>query len=187
MFATPEHFAKAGKNNVDTMLTVVNAAFNSVERLTALNLNTARAVLEDSVANAKALLAVKDVDSLVAVQTSFAQPAARKAIDYSRSVYEICVEAGGQFSRLSEDNLAVLNKNLSAAVDEAAKAAPAGSEPAVAALKTALQTANTAYDTVSKAAKQVAEIAGANVNAATDAAVKAVSAAAAMPKAKKAA
>jgi phasin family protein len=187
MFANPEQLAKASKANVDTMLTAFNAAFAGVERLTALNLNSARAALEDGVANAKALMVVNDIEDFIRVQSSFTQPAAKKAIDYSRSVYEICMDTGGQLSRLSEDNLAVLNKNLSAVVEEAAKAAPVGSEPAVAAIKTALETAHTAYETVSKAAKQVAEIAEANVHMATDAAVKAVGAVTGVPKAKKAA
>ena len=52
MFATPEQFTAAGKTNVENLLAVANTAFASAERLTALNLNTARAVLEDGVANA---------------------------------------------------------------------------------------------------------------------------------------
>jgi hypothetical protein len=68
MNATTEQFASANKANVETLLTIANTAFASAERLAALNLNTARAMLEDSVANAKALLAVKDVQQLIAMQ-----------------------------------------------------------------------------------------------------------------------
>jgi hypothetical protein len=77
MSVTTEQFASANKANVETLLTLANTAFASAERLAALNLNTARAMLEDSVANAKALLAVKDVQELVALQT-FPGPADRR-------------------------------------------------------------------------------------------------------------
>ena len=54
---TAEQFVAANKTNVETLLTLANTAFASAERIAALNLNTARAVLEDTVASTKALLA----------------------------------------------------------------------------------------------------------------------------------
>ncbi|PKO55902.1 MAG: granule-associated-like protein, partial [Betaproteobacteria bacterium HGW-Betaproteobacteria-21] len=65
-FNTPEQFAATNKANIETLLSLANSAFANVERLAALNLNTARSVLEDSVANTKALMAVKDVQALIA-------------------------------------------------------------------------------------------------------------------------
>ena len=43
-FVTPEQFAAANKANVETLLTLANTAFASAERLSALNLNTARSL-----------------------------------------------------------------------------------------------------------------------------------------------
>jgi phasin family protein len=186
MSVTTEQFASANKANVETLLTIANTAFASAERLAALNLNTARAMLEDSVANAKALLAVKDVQQLVSLQTTLAQPAVEKAVAYSRSVYEIATQTQEEMSKVVEVQFSEMNKNVASALDKAAKNAPAGSDVAVAAVKSAIAAANSAYDSMTKAAKQVAEIAEANVAAATTATVKAVGTNAA-PKAKKAA
>ncbi len=186
-FATPEQFAAANKANVETLLTVANTAFASAERLAALNLNTARTVLEDSVASAKALMAVKDVQELMGLQASLAQPAVEKAVAYSRSVYEIATQTQEELAKVFEGQVAEVNKTVASALDKAAKSAPAGSDVAVAAVKSAIAAANSAYDSMTKAAKQVAEIAEANVAAATSATVKAVSTGAAAPKAKKAA
>jgi len=186
MNVAAEQFASANKANVETLLTIANTAFASAERLAALNLNTARAVLEDSVANAKALLSVKDVQQLVAMQASLAQPAVEKAVAYSRSVYEIATQTQEELSKVVEAQFAEVNKSVATALDKAAKNAPAGSDVAVAAVKSAIAAANSAYDSMTKAAKQVAEIAEANVAAATTATVKAVGTGAA-PKAKKAA
>ncbi len=186
MFATPEQLAGANKANVEAMLTLANTAFASAERFAALNLNTARAVLEDSVNNAKALLGAKDLQEAISLQTTLAQPSVEKAVAYSRSVYEISAQTQEEFSKLVEAQFAEVNKNVATSLDKAAKSAPAGSDVAVAAVKSAIAAANSAYDTMSKAAKQVAEIAEANVAAATNATVKAVGAAA-TTKAKKAA
>lgn len=184
MYNTPEQISSANKANVETLLTVANTAFASAERIAALNLNTARTLLEESVSNAKSLLAVKDVQELMNLQTSLAQPALDKAIAYSRSLYEIATQTQEEFGKIVESQFAEVNKNVATVLDKAAKNAPAGSDVAVAAVKSAIAAANSAYDTMTKAAKQVAEIAEANVAAATSATVKAVSTA---PKAKKAA
>ncbi|MBW7860457.1 MAG: TIGR01841 family phasin [Rhodocyclaceae bacterium] len=178
MFATPEQFAATNKANVEALLTVANSAFASAERLAALNLNTARTLLEDTMANTKAVLGAKDVQELLTLQTSLAQPLVEKAVAYNRSVYEIATQNQEEISKLLEAQVSELNKNLAAVLDKAAKSAPAGSDVAVAAVKSAIAAANSAYDSVSKAAKQVAEIAEANVAAATNATVKAVSTAA---------
>ncbi len=183
MNAMTEQLASANKANVETLLSVANTAFASAERLDALNLNTARAMLEDSVASAKSLLAVKDVQQLMAMQTTLAQPAVEKAVAYSRSAYEIATQTQEELSRIVESQFAELNKNIASALDKAAKNAPAGSDVAVTAVKSAIAAANSAYDSMNKAAKQVADMAQANVAAATSATVKAVgSAAASKPK-----
>lgn len=179
--------ANANKAGVETLLTVANTAFASAERLAALNLNTARTLLEDSVASAKALLAVKDVQELVDLQTKLAQPAVEKAVAYSRSIYEIATQTQSELNKIYESQVAELNGNVNSALDKALKNAPAGSDVAVAAVKSAIAAANSAYDSMSKAAKQVAEIAEANMAAATTATVNAVGAGSAAPKGKKAA
>jgi hypothetical protein len=52
-------------------------------------------------------------------------------------------------------------------LDKVSKSAPAGSDVAVAAVKSALAAASTAYDSFNKVAKQATEIAEANFAAAT--------------------
>ena len=186
-YVTPEQFVAANKTSIETMLTLANTAFATVERLAALNLNTARSLLEDGVANTKALLAAKDVQELTNLQISLAQPVVEKAVAYTRSVYEITSQTQEEVSKVFEGQMAEVNKGVATALDKAAKSAPAGSDVAVAAVKSAIAAANSAYDSMSKAAKQVAEIAEANVAAATNATVKAVSTSTKTTAAKKAA
>ncbi len=186
MFTAPAQFTTANKTNVEALLTLANTAFASAERLAALNLNTARTLLEDSVASTKALLGAKDIQELISLQTSLTQPGVEKAVAYSRGIYEIASQTQEEISKIVEAQFSEANKNVSTALDKAAKNAPAGSDVAVAAVKSAMAAANSAYDSLTKAAKQVAEMTEANVAAATNATVKAVGTASAT-KAKKAA
>lgn len=174
--AAREQFASANNAAVETLSTLVTKAFSQVERLTALNLNTARSVLEDSIAATRTVLAAKNPQDLVALQATLAQPMLDKAVAYGRSVYQIATEGQQEFTKLFETQVADLNKTVADAVDKAAKSAPAGSEPVFAAVKSALGAANDIHNHVSKATKQATEIAEANVAAATEATEKAVAA-----------
>ncbi|HNC52632.1 MAG TPA: phasin family protein [Accumulibacter sp.] len=182
MFNTPEQFAAANKASVDAMLTLANTALASAERIAALNLNTARSMLEDGVANAKAMLGAKDAQEFFSVQASIAQPSLEKAVAYSRSVYEISAQSKEEISKLIEAQFADFQKQVLALLEKATKNAPAGSDVAVSAVKSAIAAATSAFDSMNKAAKQVADIAETNVAAATNATVKAVSATAAAAK-----
>jgi phasin family protein len=172
----PEQFASANKAAVDALLTVANTALASAERIAALNLNTARGALVDGAANAKTLMGVKDVQDLVATQQAIAQPAVEKAVAYGQNIYAITTEAQQSLAKMVEAQFADFQKSVAGLVAEAAKKAPAGSEVAVAAMQSAFAAANSAFDNMSKVAKQVSEMTEANIAATTSAAVKAVGA-----------
>jgi phasin family protein len=187
MNSIAEQFSSTNKAQFETALTLANTVFASAERLAALNLNTARAVLEEVVANAKAAIGAKDIQERIALQSTLAQPAIEKAVAYSRGVYEIASQTQEEIAKLVEAQFAEVNRSVADALDKAAKNAPAGSDVAVAAVKSAIAAANSAYESMSKAAKQVVEIADANVAAATAATAKSVAASAPAPRAKNAA
>lgn len=181
-YAIPDQITAANKASIETLLTLANTAFASTERLAALNLNTARSVLEDSVSSAKGLFGMKDPQELIGYQTSLAQPAVEKAVAYSRSLYEIASQTQEEVGKVFEAKFAEMNKTVTAAIEQATKNAPAGSEGAVAAMKSAIAAANSAYDNVAKAVKQVTEMTEANVAAVTSATVKAATTSAAKSK-----
>ena len=183
-FTTPEQFASANKATVDSLLSLANTALASAERIAALNLNTARSVIEDSVSGAKAMMGAKDVQEALSIQASLTQPNVEKAVAYSRSVYEISAQTQEELSKMVEGQFGDFQKTVAGLLDKAAKSAPAGSDVAVAAVKSAIAAATSAFDKMNKAAKQVAEITEANVAAATNATVKAVSATTAAAKKK---
>ena len=184
MNTKPQEFAKAG---IDSVSFFANTAFDSIERLAALNLNASRSLLEASFANVSALFGAKDIQSFVNLQKELAAPAIEKGLDYSRSVYAITAETKDKLAKKVEAEVATANANVSGLVEKALAAAPAGSEAAVAAVKTAIKTANEAYEGLNKAAKQAAEVAEASVSAATAATLKAATVAAPKAAAKKAA
>jgi len=172
-YLTPEQFAAANKANLETLFGLTNKAFEGVEKLVELNLQVAKAALGEAADNAKALLAVKDAQELLALQAALLQPSAEKAAAYSRHLYDIATATSSEVTKAAEAQFADAQKKFMGAVDGAVKNAPAGTESAVALVKSAITAANNAYESVHKAAKQAADMAEANFTAVTDTAVKA--------------
>ncbi len=176
-FMTPDQIAAANKANLETLFGLTNKAFEGVEKLVELNLQVAKATLAESAENAKATMAVKDAQELMALQTSLLQPSAEKAAAYSRHLYDIAQATSAEFSKTAEAQLAEIQKNFAGVVDGALKNAPAGSENAVTLVKSAISAANNAYESVQKAAKQATDMAEANFTAVSNTAMKASQAA----------
>ncbi len=166
MYQAPEQFAAMNKAGLEAATRFANVALGGAERLLDIQLKTAKAVLADSVDSVTTLAAVKDLQQFADVKDSVAQPAFEKAAEYMKSVYEIASETQAEFGKLIEQQFAGLNKQFVVALDKFAETAPAGSEVGISALKSAIVTGNTAYENLSKAAKQFSDTAKTNLEAA---------------------
>ncbi len=164
-----DKFVALNRANLETAVQAANIALAGAERLVELNLSAAKTAIADGARVAKTWVEVKDVKDLVAAQTALAEPQLEKATAFARSVYEVAVQTQTELAKLAEERIAEANQELIAALEQAAKTAPAGlgADAAVAAVKSAVSAATSAYDTLSKAAKQVAELTEANVTAIT--------------------
>ena len=78
MYVTPEQLQATAKANVDAILSLATTQFAAFEKFASLNANAVKAAFEDSIANARALAGAKDVQELVNLQSTFAQPAIEK-------------------------------------------------------------------------------------------------------------
>jgi phasin family protein len=168
MFAFPEQISNATKANLEAQFalfsTLTSKTFEGIEKLVDLNINTTKAALENSTANARQLLAAKDAQEFFALSASQAQPSAEKAVSYGRQVAAIAADTGAEFTRAAESQLAEVNRKVISLVDEVTKNAPAGSETYVSALKTAISNANAGYEQFSKTTKQAVETIESNLN-----------------------
>lgn len=170
---TAEQIVAAHKANIETLFGLTQKAFEGVEKLVELNVQATKSALAESANNAQAVLSVKDAQELLALQASLMQPLAEKAVAYSRHLYDIASGTGAEFGKVAEAQAAEAQQKFMAVVDNAAKNAPAGSEAAVAVMKSAVASANNAMESVQKAVKQATEMAEANFNTVTAQAVSA--------------
>jgi phasin family protein len=172
MYTVPEQVITTSKENVETFLEFAGITATAAEKLIDLNLKMAKTAFSDAVKGAKELSSVKDTQEFVNLQTAWSQPVAEKYAAYLKTTYGLVSETQAELTKLFEQKFADFNKNVVTALDKAVKNAPAGSDVAVAAVKSAMAAANQAYDAISKATKQVSEVTEATIAAATHAPAK---------------
>ena len=165
MALTPEQIAAAHKANIETLFGLTTKAFEGVEKIVELNVAASRAALSEAASHSQALLSVKDVQGLLALQTSFFQPLAEKTAAYNRHLYNIASSTGSELNKALEAKSGEYQQSFNNLVESTAKNAPAGSETAVAMMKSAVSAANNAFEGVQKAVKQASDLAEANFKA----------------------
>jgi phasin family protein len=170
---TAEQVLSTQKNNAEVLFGLTNKAFEGVEKLVELNLQATKAATGKVIETAKSVLSVKDAQELLALQAGLLQPAAEKATAYSRTLYELAATTIAEAGKVAEAAAAEAQTKFVAVVDTAVKNAPAGSETAVAFVKSAVAAANNAYEGAIKAAKQAADVADGNFRTVTATATKA--------------
>ncbi|MBC7608163.1 MAG: phasin family protein [Polaromonas sp.] len=173
MMLTAEQVMASHKANIETLFGLTHKAFEGVEKLVELNLQATKAALAETANHAQAVMGVKDAQELLALQAGMVQPLAEKTAAYSRHLYDIATAAGADLGKTFEAQTADAQKKVMGLVDSATKNAPAGSETAVAVMKSAVAAANNAFESMQKAVKQASDMAESNFNTVAATAVNA--------------
>lgn len=173
---TAEQLMASQKANMETLFGLTNKAFEGIEKLVELNVQASKAALAETANQTQALMGVKDAQELLALQAGLMQPLAEKTAAYSRHLYDIATGTTTEFGKALEGQAAEAQAKFMGLVDGAAKNAPAGSETAVAVMKSAVAAANNAFESVQKAVKQASDMAEANFTSASNTAMNATKA-----------
>jgi phasin family protein len=161
-----EQLTAAQKANAEVMMTLLRTAFDGVERLTALNMAASREFFNNTVANAQQLLSAKDANAVAKLNAELAQPNVDKLVGYSRSVYDLVAEMQKEITSVMEAQYSNFTKNAASAVEKAKASAPVGGDVFAATMQSMLGASTKAFDQMTSMAKQLSDIAEANVQAA---------------------
>ena len=178
MFSNSQLFSSVTKALFESQLATLNAltttAFEGVEKVIALNLAAAKASPAESAVAAKQLSSAKDPKEFFALAAAHAQSNAEEMMLYSRHLTDIVSSNQAEFTKAAEAQFAETKSKVTALVDAVTKNAPAGSENAVAILKSAIGNASAGYEQLSKVTKHAVETVDAHVAKATDQFLQAV-------------
>lgn len=169
MFKT-DAFTAANEAAIDQFTQIAKLSLENAERFAQLGLGAARETLEQAAAHAQSLAGARDVHEVIALNSAALEPVMKRAYAYSRTAYEAASETNAEVKRAFEKQAAEFNRAAAAALEEAFKYAPAGSEAVMENVKSAFAAAQSAYgniaalnqriyDTVEKTVEESAEVA----------------------------
>ena len=160
-----EKFVALNKKQTETAIQAFQIGFNAWEMLIKLNLEATRSLLQEGLANIQALPKAGDMAGLSAWTGPF-RAGADKLSGYSRNVYEIGGQASSELGDLLEQTLLSTNQEVLEWIDEVLKSSSIPQpEATAAAAKMAMANAKTVIEGISKAVRQTAGYADANVRA----------------------
>ena len=171
-----EQIAASQKANAEVMTALMRTAFEGMEKLAALNMAASREFFNASVANAQQLMSAKDAQELAKINTSIAQPNVEKLMQYSRNLYDLVTQMQKEVTGVMDSQYNSFSKKASASIEKTSAQAPVGGDVFAAAMKSMLDATNQAFGNMQNMAKQMTEIADANLQAASTATAKAVGA-----------
>jgi len=177
-----EQLAVAQKANAEVMMALLRTAFNGVERLTALNMAASREFFNTTVASTQQLLGAKDANALTKLNSELAAPNVDKWNAYSRSVYDLVTEMQKEVTSVMEAQYGSLTKNLNSVVEKAKTSTPVGGDVFAATMQSIMTASTKAFENMTGMAKQMSDMAEANMAAAGKIAAPAKSATAAAAK-----
>ncbi|MFL9862394.1 phasin family protein [Paraburkholderia madseniana] len=171
--SSPEQIAASQKASLDAFFGLTGKVFEGVEKLVALNLQVVRSALAESQENLTKAPATTDPQQWFTLQAGFTAPFSEKSLAYGRQLFDIASTTQAEVAQLAQSQYERYNAKVQALVEDAAKSAPAGSEAAIAAWKSAISATTTLYESLQKTGQQAVEMAGTNLEAVTASASKA--------------
>jgi phasin family protein len=166
-----EQLAAWNQAAYDAAMTYARASLTSAEQLLRLNLETARATLDQASRATRDLMSVTDPQQFVQARTKLAQDNMQQAATYAQSVYAIVSQAQREMSKLWEEQMSRVSKDMTAGGDTLGKSGP-GAEFQSAALKSTLAASSAMMESLNQATRQFAELSEATMKAAAAQMVK---------------
>jgi phasin family protein len=158
MYTLPESVASLNKGAVQSWLDYATLTADSIEKLFDFQFQSARAAMAEALDSVRTLSDAKTPQEVAQLAGAAAQPASERTLAYARHLQAMMVSMQGDYTKFFEGKMGDFNKTLSTTIEQMSKNAPAGSDFAVAAFKSALSAANQAYDVAAKAGKQLTEL-----------------------------
>jgi phasin family protein len=167
-----EKFFDIYKNNLEQMLGSNPNTPDSFKKLVELNLQAAQSACDDANQLAQAITGAKNPQELLELQNNMLKSLTERTMSYGQKLVEIVSSSAtdANLAKFAQGFGAAGQQPFMAAFESMTKAAPAGSEQMVAAMKNAVATASSAVETMQKAVAQATSQAQANFNAMTGAA-----------------
>ena len=138
--------SELNRRNVEAAMKLARLSIDNSQRVLSLHADLAKAIFEDTVANAKAHASVRTPQDLVALNTKYVQATAKRVVEVARKVSGIANQSRNEFSRVLQQQMIASKGELTEAVQALVKNLPAGVPDVNKSVEQAIAAANAAFE-----------------------------------------
>jgi phasin family protein len=171
-FWNPEQFAATQRAHLDTSFALAAKAVEHFRKVAELNFDTAKSAVGEAQEAVLRATDGKNVREWGALQVNPAEHGIARTQAYYSRLFSIATATQAEFTTLANEHYTEQQRRLHHLVDDAGRHVPAAAEPAITALKSAINAAGAWYESTRKAAQQAIETAESNVEAVNSAVSK---------------
>ena len=147
-----EQFSEIHRKNMEAAMRLAQLSIDNSQRIMQLQSELAKALFDESVANAHALATAEDPEKIVALRTRYAQDISKQLVDAAQKIASISAAARTEFSRLLTEQLASGSHEMTEALQAFIKSVPVQNPQLTDPLQEAIAGANTAFEQILNAA-----------------------------------
>jgi phasin family protein len=161
----PEQNAALQRANAQTSFALLNKAFESFQKVVDLNLQATRSGIAEADEVMRNALSAKSPQEWATLRRGAVERNAPRIQSYYGQLFAIALNAQLEVANVANEHFTAQQRKLRELIDGAAQHAPAAAEPAITALKSAIDATGTWYETARKAAQQAIHVAESNAEA----------------------
>lgn len=154
MVTKNEQLGEMQRKGLDAAMQLAQLSIENSQRIMALQVETAKALFEESVKNAKALASVKDPREAMELRAEYARATTERMMATARQIAELTTEAHGQFGKMFGAHLTGGGKEMMEAWQKMFSFNPAAgqaAQTAMGSLQQAIDMARGAFEQMTKA------------------------------------
>jgi phasin family protein len=164
MVTKAEQFSEMQRKSLDAAMRLAQLSIENSQRIMELQVQTAKSLFEESVTNAKALATTQDPKTALELRAQFAQATAERMLHVARSIAQIATETQAEFGQMMRSQLTTNTKDMMDNMQKMLSFNPAAqkaAESAMGTLQNAFDSAQSAFDQMTKVATEAFSTMGA--------------------------
>ncbi|MDD3267346.1 MAG: phasin family protein [Burkholderiales bacterium] len=159
---------------INNALDLIKTSIDNVEKVTHIQLENSRNVLESVTSTLKNLSTLKDPKEVLAKLTEATSAVVEKGAVSAHNIYDVLNDTVAKLNKLAEDGLTATQEATLSSVDSLTKSNPAVSKAATHMVQSWIDNTNQVLAATNKVVTQFTELTNKNLDAATEATINAI-------------
>jgi len=146
-----EQFNELQRKNIEAAMRLAEMSIENSQRIMELQIATAKALFEDGVANAKAMTTTQDPQDMLRLRTEYAQNTTERMLACAREIADVAAQSQSEVGKMVSESLTSGGQDVFETFNKMFAGMPITDQNAMGAIQTAMDTARSAFEQMTKA------------------------------------